>query len=195
MAILNPVSPPGRDSEKPSRRAWMRRADLAVAVCLATFCCVAAEAPQEHQVKAAFLLNFTKFVDWPPTAFADERSPLTICILGDDPFGPTLDQIVKGEEVNGRSIAVERIRRLPRPQSCQVLFIPKTEKEVRRILSSVGPGVLTVGDGESFLREGGMVAFVVENRRVRFDIRQSAAGTAKLSISSKLLSVARLVQK
>jgi hypothetical protein len=195
MAILSPVTRPAEDRKQPLRRAPVRRLSLTWAVCLAGFCSPAAEQPREHEVKAAFLLNFTKFVEWPSTAFADERSPLTICILGDDPFGPTLDQIVKGEEVNGRSIAVERIRRPPQPRACQVLFIPKTEKEVRRILNAVGPGVLTVGEGDSFLRDGGMVAFVVENRRVRFDIRHSAAGAALLNVSSKLLSVARLVEK
>jgi len=193
MAILSAVARLG--DEKPLRRASARQFRLAVAVCLAGFCSSAAEAPQEHQVKAAFLLNFTKFVEWPATAFADDRSPLTICILGDDPFGPTLDHIVKGEEVNGRSIAVERIRRPPRPQACHVLFIPKTEKEVRRILSAAGPGVLTVGEGDGFLRDGGMVAFVIENRRVRFDIRRGPAGAAMLTVSSKLLSVARTVDK
>lgn len=194
MAILSLVARPGAD-QTPLRRASVRRILLAVVVCLAGFCSVAAEQPREYEVKAAFLLNFTKFVEWPAAAFADERSPLTICILGDDPFGPALDHIVKGEEVNGRSIAVERIRRTPRAQACQVLFIPKTEKEVRRILSAAGPGVLTVGEGEGFLRDGGMVAFVIDNRRVRFDIRHSAAGAATLNISSKLLSVARLVEK
>jgi hypothetical protein len=151
--------------------------------------------PSEYQVKAAFLLNFTKFVEWPATAFADEHSPLAICILGEDPFGNALNQIVKGEAVNGRELAVERIRRAPSPKSCQVLFVAKSEKEVPRILAGVGPGVLTVGDQENFLQEGGMVAFVIENRRVRFDIRQSAAGNAMLTISSRLMNVARSVEK
>src|SRR5689334_7219765 len=84
----------------------------------------AADAPPlEYQVKAAFLLNFTKFVEWPASAFADGRSPLNICVLGEDPFGAALDQMVRGEAVNGRPLAVRRMRRAPEPKSCQVLYV------------------------------------------------------------------------
>ena len=149
----------------------------------------------EYQVKAAFLLNFTKFVEWPPSAFDAADSPIAICVLGDDPFGNALDQIVAGEVVNGRKVVVRRIKRTPAPKSCQVLFVSRPEKEVLSILSGLGPGVLTVGEGESFVRDGGMIAFVVENRRVRFGINQTAAETAGLKLSSKLLNVARSVEK
>jgi hypothetical protein len=147
----------------------------------------------EYQVKAAFLLNFIKFTDWPATAFADASSPVYICILGDDPFGSALDQVVSGETVNGRKVAVRRIKRTPESQACQVLFIVKPDKDTFKTLP--GPGVLTVGEGESFIRNGGMIAFIVENRRVRFDINQSAADAGALKLSSKLLTVARAVQK
>jgi YfiR/HmsC-like len=153
------------------------------------------EQPLEYQVKAAFLLNFTKFVEWPATAFADEHSPLAICILGEDPFGNTLTEMVKGEGVNGHEIVVQRIRRAPAPKACQVLFIGRAEREAARILSALGTGVLSVGEGEKFLQDGGIVAFVVEDRRVRFDIDQSAAAKAMLTISSRLMNVARSVQK
>jgi len=152
------------------------------------------EAPLEYQVKSAFLLNFTKFVEWPATAFADARAPLTICILGEDPFGASLDQMVQGEVVGGRRVEVQRIRGVPEPKSCQVLYIRALEKGARQILTSAGQGVLTVGEGEMFLRQGGMIAFVVENRRVRFDVDQGAASDAMLSLSSRLLSVARSVK-
>jgi hypothetical protein len=151
--------------------------------------------PLEYQVKAAFLLNFTKFVQWPPGAFADDRAPLAICIRGEDPFGNTLDEIVKGEAVNGRELVVQRIARDPVPKTCQVLFVASSEKEVRRILTESGPGVLTVGEGAKFIQDGGIIAFVIEDRRVRFDIAQSAAAKARLSISSRLLNVARSVEK
>ena len=162
---------------------------------LAPSWCAPAEPKLEYEVKAAFLLNFTKFVEWPAAAFEKPDSPLTVCILGDDPFGRTLDQLVEGERVNGRKLAVERIRRHPRPKSCQVLFVARSEKEVPAILSEIGPGVLTVGDREGFLREGGIIAFVIEGRHVRFDINQRAASGASLTISSRLLNVARSVQK
>lgn len=155
----------------------------------------AEEEPLEYQVKAAFLLNFTKFVEWPPVAFADEHSPLAICILGEDPFGDALNEIVKGEAVNGREIVVSRIARPPAPKACQVMFVARAEKDVRKMLGELGPGVLTVGEGERFLQDGGVVAFVIENRRVRFDIDQRAAAKGMLNISSRLMNVARSVAK
>src|SRR5579871_389394 len=156
--------------------------------------CAAAEPPLEYQVKAAFLLNFTKFVEWPPSAFADSASPFTICVLGKDPFGRALDDLIQGESFNNRKLAIQRISDIPAPQTCQLLFWDVMGKDVHTVLNSLGPGVLTVGDGETFLRDGGMIAFVIENRRVRFDINQSGANAAGLKLSSKLLSVARSVR-
>ncbi len=99
----------------------------------------AAEAePLEYQVKAAFLLNFTKFVQWPASAFADENSPVAICILGEDPFGNTLDEMVKGEALSGRQLVVQRIRRAPEPKSCQVLFVAKIGKRRRPDFGGLG---------------------------------------------------------
>ena len=147
----------------------------------------------EYGVKAAFLLNFTRFVDWPP-APASAESPFTICILGEDPFHGVLDRIAEGEEINGRRLAVQKIRRVE-PRSCRMLFVGHGEPDVPRLLASVGPGVLTVGEGDRFLHEGGMIAFVIEGRRVRFDVNQGAASRAGLQISSRLLSVARSVER
>jgi hypothetical protein len=155
----------------------------------------ASEQDLEYQVKAAFLLNFTKFIEWPPTAFADSNSPFTICILGSDPFGRFLQQLMEGETVDSRKLIVHRIVQSPPPKTCQVLFAGKSEKDVSKILSGLGPGVLSVGEGPGFLRNGGMITFVLENRRVRFDINQTVAENALLSFSSKLLSVARSVEK
>jgi|SRR5450432_1306688 hypothetical protein len=155
----------------------------------------AAIEPLEYKVKAAFLLNFTKFIEWPAAAFGESDSPIVICVLGDDPFGSTLDQTVAGEVVNGRGVAVQRIKEAPSPKSCQVLFVSRPEKDVLKILPGGGSGILTIGEGESFVHDGGMIAFVVENRRVRFSINQTAAENAGLKLSSRLLSVARSVKK
>jgi hypothetical protein len=151
--------------------------------------------PLEYQVKAAFLLNFTKFVEWPASAFDAPESPLAICILGEDPFGSTLDQIVEGEVVKGRKLIVQRLKRMPTPKACQVLFISNTAPEVPKLLSSLRAPVLTIGERASFIREGGMVAFLLENRRVRFGISKTNAEAAGLRLSSKLLSVARSVEQ
>ena len=155
----------------------------------------AAQPVLEYEVKAAFLLNFTKFADWPPAAFAAADSPFALCILGKDPFGRTLDDVVQGEVVNARKLIVRRLSETPGPQVCQMAFFGALEGDVAKILGSLGSGVLTVGEGESFIHDGGMIAFVIENRRVRFVINQSAADNAGLKLSSKLLSVAKSVEK
>jgi hypothetical protein len=157
---------------------------------------LSAQAPaSEYQVKAAFLLNFTRFIEWPAEAFAGPDSPLTICVLGEDPFGSTLDQLVEGEKVKERRLALKRIRRAPTPKSCQVLFAPDSEKDVGEILTDLGPGVLTVGEGDGFLRTGGMIGFIVEGRHVRFDINLRAAANASLNLNARLLNVARTVHR
>jgi hypothetical protein len=147
----------------------------------------------EYSVKAAFLLNFTKFIAW-PTLPASEEGPFQICVLGDDPFGGALNRIAEGEFVNGRRLEVVRIRREEHAH-CRVVFVGPSESDVARALASFGPGVLTVGESEKFLHDGGMIAFVIENRRVRFDVNLGAASRARLQISSRLLSVARSVEK
>jgi hypothetical protein len=149
----------------------------------------------EYELKAAFLLNFTKFVIWPSAAFVDGASPLAICILGDDPFDSVLDQLVAGEEVNGRKLLVRRIQQPPMPKTCHVLFFTSSQKDVPSVIAASGSGVLTVGETDAFLREGGIIAFVVDSRRVRFDINLRAASNASLTLSARLLSVARSVRK
>lgn len=157
--------------------------------------CPAAEPALEYQVKAAFLLNFTKFIEWPPVAFSDAAAPFVICVLGKDPFGRALDQVAEGEKVAGRQLAIRRINAPPTPQACQLIFIGGAEKDRPAVPSGLGAGVLTVGEGESFVHDGGIIAFVIDNRRVRFDINQPAAEHALLKLSSKLLGVARSVER
>jgi len=171
-------------------RTLATRLTAAVLVCALAL----AQGPSEYQVKAAFLLNFTKFIEWPATEFETSNSPMEICILGSDPFGETLDQMVKGETVHGRPVVVRRLKRPPGPKSCHVLFASSIDKEMHA-LTDVSAGVLTVGEGPGFLRDGGIIGFVIENRRVRFDVNQAAAEKAGLKISSKLLAVARSVEE
>jgi hypothetical protein len=151
------------------------------------------ETPREYQVKAAFLLNFTKFITWPASEFASADSPFTICILGDDPFKNALDKMVEGELVVGRWMVVLRLQRR-QTTGCQEVFLSKSQKALPEGLARPDTGVLTVGETETFLQEGGIIKFVIENRRVRFDVSQAAARRAGLAISSKLLQVARTVE-
>jgi len=151
------------------------------------------QAASEYDVKALFLLNFARFVEWPALSPAEAKEPFSICIVGDDPFRDTLDHLVQDEKINGRQIVV---RRVSRPEdSCQVLFVSASERNVLRTLSQAGRGVLTVGEAVGFLSDGGMIGFVLDDRRVRFDINLKAATSASISISSRLLSVARMVSR
>jgi len=152
-------------------------------------------ATPEYQVEAVFLFNFTQFVEWPPDAFTDSKSPIVIGLLGEDPFGTYLDEAVRGEKIDGRALVVRRFRRLEDVLVCHVLFISQSEAaDLDRILSELkGRALLTVSDLESFSRRGGIVRFVNENNRVRLRVNVEAAKAARLTISSKLLRVAEIV--
>jgi len=151
------------------------------------------EAAAEYDVKAAFLLNFTRFVEWPQLPPERASSSFSICILGDDPFGEALSRIVAGETVAGRPLVIKRIQRWP--DACEVLYIPASHTSPAAVLAEVGQHVLTVGESSDFLRHGGMIRFVLENRRVRFDIDLRSVDRSGLKMSSRLLGVARTVIK
>ena len=146
----------------------------------------------EYDLKAAFLYNFVRFVDWPQDAFAGERTPLTICVLGEDPFGPSLDAVVRGEQVGERGMVIQRTGGLDDLGACHVLFVSRSErKRLAKVLARVqGQPVLTVADMEGFLRAGGVINFVQEDSRIRFLINTEAAERGGLRISSKLLRLA-----
>jgi hypothetical protein len=149
----------------------------------------------EYSVKAVFLLNFARFVEWPPAAFASEESPMELCVLGKDPFGRLLDDVAQGETVEGRRLVIRRISAPPAAKTCQILYVDPEWKDLPKVLSALGHGFLTVSEGPGFLRDGGMISFVIDNRRVRFDINSTVPGSAGLKVSSKLLNVARSVKK
>lgn len=146
-------------------------------------------------MKAVFLFNFSQFVDWPEAAFADGRSPLIIGVLGNDPFGATLDEIVRGETVNGRPLAVRRYQSPDQVDTCHILFIARSQDaQLDAIVAALkGRSVLTVGDFEGFTRRGGMIRFATVGNKIRLRINLGAAQEAKLTISSKLLRPAQIV--
>ena len=164
-----------------------------------TLALAAQTAPLEYQAKAAFLFNFTKFIEWPQTAFAGRESPFRICIAGDSPFEDSLVKdslvkIVEGERVNSRPFVVEKLGREEPAAHCQIVFFGASGGSVQETIPRLGPGVLTVGESDDFLRNGGVIRFVSDNRRVRFDVNQAAAKRANLRISSRLLRIAREVE-
>jgi hypothetical protein len=149
----------------------------------------------EQEVKAAFLYNFAKFVEWPATAFAGENAPFTFCLLG-AAFREALETTIQGETVEGRRLAVRQISGAENVRSCQILFIGQTEAEkTKQVLSAVsGVPVLTVGEITSFIANGGMVRFIRSGNRLRFEINPDAAARASLKVSSRLLRVADVIR-
>jgi len=154
-----------------------------------------ATASPEFQVKAVFLFNFAQFVGWPPQAFENEQSPLVIGILGADPFGRFLDDVVRGESVSGHVLVVRRYRKIEDVEHCHVLFVSGSEgSHVAKIAQALrGRPILTVCDWEGLARHGAIVRFLNEDDRVRLQINLEAAKAAGLTISSKLLRSAEIV--
>lgn len=149
----------------------------------------------EYQIKAAFLFNFAKFVEWPPSSFLNTAAPLRICVFGQDPFGEELRNITREKTLNGRKLEVNPALNVQAARTCQILFIASSETaQLKQILASLrGSNVLTVADSKGFAENGGMINFVLENNRVLFEVNRKAAEEAGLKISSKLLAVAKLV--
>jgi hypothetical protein len=160
-------------------------ASLAVLVALGS-------SPSEYEVKAAFLYNFAKFVEWPAESFAAPDDPLRLCIVGADPFGSMLDDTVGRKPIGGRPVKITRLRSAPRRGQCHVLFMAESEdaRIANLLLTTSGEPVLTVSDAEDFAERGGMIGMRMDHNRVRFEINMISARQADLKISSQLLKVA-----
>ncbi len=151
--------------------------------------------PTEYQLKAAFLFNFAKFIDWPPSSFTSPQAPFAICIFGNDPFGQAIDSTLKGQSIRGRVVTIQRVHDPSQLRHCQMAFIGSSEEHhLPEILQSVrGVSVLLVGEAPGFAARGGAIQFQMEDNRVRFSINPDAAKRAGLRVSSKLLSLANVV--
>lgn len=143
---------------------------------------------EESRVKAAYLYNFLKLVEWPPEAAA---GPLVICVAGRNPFGTVLHDLVRGEVVNGRRVEA-RVILEPEP-GCHLLFVPDGAAMRAYLRGASGLPVLTVGESPAFMDEGGMARFYLERGNVRFEINPAATQRARLYVSARLLQLARLV--
>lgn len=154
-----------------------------------------AEVSKEDQIKAAFLFNFTKFVEWPQECFADDSSPLVIAVLGTNQFGDELSKVVRDRKVNGRDIVVTTVTSLAAPRAFHLLFVnAQAEAQFRGHLGRLrAAGVLTVGESEHFIAGGGIIVFTLEADKVRFEINQTAAEQARLKLSAQLLKLATVV--
>ena len=154
-----------------------------------------AEMASEYHVKAAFLFNFAKFVEWPAVSFKDARDPISICILGKNPFGNTLAEAVKGKDIDGRALVVRVAQDVKETCGCHILFISASErKRVRSALDTVSRhGILTVGETDTFTADGGVINFIIDGEKVHFQVNMPAAEREQLRISSKLLGLAKIV--
>jgi hypothetical protein len=150
-----------------------------------------AQTIDEYQVKAAFLYNFAKFVDWPPEVFHGPADPISICLLGGNPFGRMLEEAVGGKSVGGRVFTVHQIDKIGQVAGCKVLYIAGSRK---RSPEETMAGLLTVGEAEGFAASGGVIGFKLDGGKVRLEINVQAAEQRKLRISSKLLSLAQIVR-
>jgi hypothetical protein len=169
------------------------------AILVALVACVCRAAPAagtpEYEVKAAYVYNFAKFVEWPDT---EPLSSLTVCIYGKDPFGGFLDEAVRGKLVHTLSVAVRRLAEGDESwDSCQILFFgvgnsnPRIDALVARLR---GRSILTIGETDGFAERGGMIGLVVDRGRVRFDINLAAIAEARLQVSSRLVELGRVVK-
>jgi len=167
---------------------------------------------REYQIKAAFLYNFLKFVDWPKEKLADSNEPVSIGIIGKDPFGNAFAP-VKDKENKGRKVTIKRFktfeelkksgekdkslldREMEALRKCHLLFISSSEKEMlKEIIDAVKDhSILTVADTQGFLESGGIINFIMEEQKVRFEINVTNARQAKLQIRSQLLRLAKRV--
>jgi hypothetical protein len=152
--------------------------------------------PTEYEVKAAYLYNFGKFVEWPAKVTAASEF-FTICVLGEDPFGASFDATIASESINGKKVVVKRIAKPQDAVGCRILFISSSEESrLKEILATLdNTSVLTVSDISQFTGRGGMIRFVMEANRVRFEVNLTMAEHAGMTLSSQLLKVAISVRR
>ena len=153
--------------------------------------------PTEFDVKAAYLYNFAKFVQWPGDGGRRDARDFHVCVVGEDPFGPVLDRVVAGGSINGRTVVARRVADAQGARACHILFLGGMDE--RRVMDTLDTlrtaDVLTVSDLPEFTRRGGMIQFVVQGARVRFEVNLDRARDAGLMLSSELLRVALTVRR
>lgn len=176
---------------------WLRTPAVAAAAAIALVGTLSAQAtkPGADAIKAAFLYNFTKFVDWPERAFADASSVFHVCVYADPGFRRLLKEILGKELFRGRPIAISELDNGDDLTGCHMVYFDAAhlDRSAARLPALKQAPVLTVGEGVRFLQQGGVIAFLVDENRVRFDISRRGAEAAGLAVSSKLLRVARQI--
>jgi hypothetical protein len=154
-----------------------------------------AELP-EYVIKAGFLFNFAKYVDWPAEAFDGPKAPIRIGVAGEDPFKDVLERTLKDKTVNGRGFAIERYKTPADVKRCHILFVARADRETTASYLDAArqPGVLTVGEEKGFAQAGGVVCVLVEDGKPKLEVNLDAARERQVTINAKLLKVAVLVK-
>jgi YfiR/HmsC-like len=149
----------------------------------------------EYQIKAGFFFNFTRFVDWPESAFPTPASPILACVAGETPLTDLLTDVTVGKVVNGRAVSIKRVRASDDLRRCNLLFISAAEqRRTAEILASLNKAnTLTVGETAGFAQAGGMINFSIQENKVKLELNLDATTRAGLKINSKLIAVSRLV--
>ncbi len=152
---------------------------------------------KEHELKAAFLYKFTKFIEWPTNTFRDTNAPFVVAVAGNSPCKAELEQIAKERKVNGRDLIIKTIKTPEGLKGAHVLFVSAGEDTRLKdwLAASRAAGILTIGESESFAREGGIINFSIEGERIRFDLNITEAEAAGLKISAQMQKLAKTVRK
>jgi len=150
---------------------------------------------EEYRVKAALLFHFAQLVDWPPSAFASDTSAITLCTIGQDPFNGELETTLDGKSIGSRPVRISHLKDLHDAAGCHMLFVGSNEtKRVPSVLMELGKApVMTVGESDGFLEQGGMIRLDVEEGKIRFAINLDASEQAGLKVSSRMLLLAKTV--
>ncbi len=152
--------------------------------------------PKEYKLKAAFLYNFAKFVEWPASAYSDAGSPVVIGVLGRNPFGAELSNAVKDRKINGRPIEIKQVRTAAEARGTQMLFVSAgEERNFGAFKNSLGAGILPVGESALFANQGGTIIFNLEGDKLRFEINMAAAQRSNLKISAQLQKLATTIHR
>jgi hypothetical protein len=149
----------------------------------------------EYQIKAGFFFNFTRFVDWPESAFVTASSPILVCVLGETPLTDLVIDVALGKVVNGRAVSIKRVKASDDLRRCNLLFISaEEERHTTEILASLRKtNTLTVGETPGFAQAGGMINFSIQENKVKLELNLEATTRAGLKVNSKLIAVSRLV--
>jgi hypothetical protein len=179
------------------RRPWLTAVAIAWGLLAIPGALAQSPRPTDYDVKAVYLYNFGRFVEWPGKVEATQGGSFTVCVLGQDPFGPSLDTTLAGETIGGKTVIAKRISSAQESGNCQILFLSLTEgSRLNKIMADLDKkAVLTVSDMPQFVKSGGMIQFVLEGKKVRFEVNLTATQHAGLTLSSELLKVASVVRK